>query len=309
MLVSKGMKKYILYIILFFAIVTSIDFCYGKVSDYMYAHSKGGMSKQIYDLCMKNQYDVIIMGSSRAHYHYDPQIIGDSLGMSCYNAGYDGNGIILMYGFYKMITNRYTPKLIIYDVEQLFDIYEYENDNNSTRYLSGLKPFYNQPGVSQIFKVVSLEEFYKANSSLCRYNSNTIPLILDCLKARHMDNRGYSPLVGTFDYEPESKEGMSAMVLDSLKMYYMRNLFHDVSDKNIPMIVVASPRYGTSSSDVFLPIKSLCEEYNIPFVDFYSDSLFMSHREWFKEPVHLNEKGAHEYSILVSEEVKKYIDK
>lgn len=131
----------------------------------------------------------------RANHHYDPQVIEDSLGLSCYNAGYDGNGIILMYGLYKLITNRYVPKLIIYDVEPLFDFYEYENDNNYTRYLTSLKPYYNQPGIAQIFKDVSREEYYKLYSGLCRYNSNAISLTVDYLKYRPIAANGYSPFM------------------------------------------------------------------------------------------------------------------
>ena len=64
--------------------------------DYMYFHAKGSSIREMNDVCLDNQYDVLIMGSSRAHHHYVPEIISDSLGLSCYNTGKDGNGIILV---------------------------------------------------------------------------------------------------------------------------------------------------------------------------------------------------------------------
>ena len=290
------MKKYIVYIVLFFAIVLAVDFGFGKGCDYLRAHAKGGETRQMYDLCMKDQYDILIMGSSRAHHHYVSQIIEDSLGMSCYNAGYDGNGIILMYGIYQMILNRYQPKLIIYDVEQAFDLYEYKPDNNCTRYLAAQKPYYNQPGIIQIFKDVSQEEYYKTYSGLCRYNSVTIPLMVDYIISRPMDAKGYSPMSGEMKKEPEKKERTEALTIDSLKLFYMNKFVKDVTERKIPLLVVVSPKYGAENSNALQPIKEICNTYNVPFLNYYTDPKFMMRREWFKEPMHLNEEGAREYT-------------
>lgn len=287
------MKKYIGHIVLFFAIVLAIDFGFGKACDYLNAHAKGGTTKQMYDLCMKDQYDILIMGSSRAHHHYVPQIIEDSLGMSCYNAGVDGNGIILMTGIYRMITQRYQPKLIIYDIEQAFDLFEYKADNNCTRYLAAQKPFYNQLGIGQIFKDVSKEEYYKTYSGLCRYNSISIPLFIDYLSFRPMDAKGYGPMSGKMEKEPEKKEANENPVIDSLKLQYMSGFIKDVSEKGIPLMIVVSPKYGAVESQSFEPIKKICCTYHVPFVDYYADQVFMTHKEWFKEPMHLNDEGAH----------------
>lgn len=293
------MKKYVLYIALFFAIVLAIDFGFGKACDYLNAHAKGGATKQMYDLCMKDQYDILIMGSSRAHHHYVPQIFEDSLGMSCYNAGVDGNGIILMTGIYRMITQRYRPKLIIYDVEKAFDLFEYKADNGCTRYLAAQKPFYNQPGIGQIFKDVSKEEYYKAHSGLCRYNSVSIPLLIDNLSFRPMDARGYSPMSGKMEKDPEKKETNEILIVDSLKLQYMCEFVKDVTEKDIPLIIVVSPKYGAVDSHDFEPIKEICDTYNVPFLDYYTDQEFMTHKEWFKEPMHLNDEGARRFTNCI----------
>ena len=300
------MKKYIVYIVLFFAIVLAVDFGFGKVCDYMNAHAKGGETKQMYDLCMKDQYDILIMGSSRAHHHYVPQIIEDSLGMSCYNAGYDGNGIILMYGIYQMIVNRYRPKLLIYDVEPAFDLYEYKPDCNCTRYLAAQRPYCNQRCISQIFKDVSIEEYYKSFSGLCRYNSVSLPLLFDYMAIRTMDFKGYAPLTGKMEGEPEKKGQGKSAAIDSLKISYMIKYINDVTEKNIPLLVVVSPKYGVVDSKDFQPIKDICEFYNVPFLDNYTDSEFVIHKELFKEPMHLNDSGANEYTKKMISYIEQY---
>lgn len=298
------MKKYITHIILFFAIVIAIDLCFGEICAYMNSHAKGGMTKQKYDLCLKDQYDVLIMGSSRAHRHYVPQIFEDTLGLSCYNAGYDGNGIILMYGIYQMIVNRYQPKMIIYDVENTFDLYEYKQDNNCTRYLAGLKPYYQQPGIMQIFKDVSYEEYYKVHSGLCRNNSTFIPMLIDCFKIRPMDVKGFSPMSGVMKKEPKAETTSASPVVDSLKMKYLRFFFEDVTYRGIPLLLVFSPKYGAFSSDDYQPIKSLCEEFDIPYIDYYANKELTSNKEWFREPMHLNESGATIFSGMIASNIK-----
>ena len=65
------MKKYITNILLFFAIVAMIDLCIGYFGDYLQAHAKGGVTMRINDIAMKDCHDVVVLGSSRAHHHYD----------------------------------------------------------------------------------------------------------------------------------------------------------------------------------------------------------------------------------------------
>lgn len=245
---------------------------------------------------MKDQYDVLVLGSSRAHHHYVPKIIEDSLGVTFYNAGYDGNGIIMMTGIYRMIIQRYQPKLIVYDVETDFDLFENKDDNNRTRYLAGLKPYYSQPGIPDIFKDVSNEEYYKMFSGLCRYNSVSVSLLMDCLTKRPMDNQGYSPLSGKMIEEPIKKKRVETPTTDSLKLQYMHDFIMDVSERGIPLILVASPKYGAVGSLDFEPIKEICDDYQVPFVDFYTDSVFMANKEWFKDREHLNDTGARIYT-------------
>lgn len=136
------MRRYITKILLFFLLVAALDFVFGKVCNYMFSHPKGGETKALQYLVNDCDKDILIMGSSRAHCHYDDKMIEDSLGISCYNAGVEGNGIIMMYGLYKLMKHK--PKIIIYDLEPSFDLMEYAEDQNNTRYVSILKFFFEQ---------------------------------------------------------------------------------------------------------------------------------------------------------------------
>ena len=43
-------------------------------------------------------------------------------------------------------------------------------------------------------------------------------------------------------------------------------------------------------------MKEIADKYGVKFLDSYADSVFMRHKEWFKEPMHLNQVGAREFS-------------
>lgn len=181
------MKKFIISILVFFAIVGLIDLGVGAFGGYLQEHSKGGTVRQFNDLVNKDKHDILILGSSRAHHHYDVPFMSDILGLDVYNAGLDGNGVVLADGILEMVLARYTPKVILFDVEPSFDIIVYGNDNNHVRYISNLKPYYKREGVSEIIKEVSMEEWYKVQSGMIRYNTKIINNLVDNIIDRGME--------------------------------------------------------------------------------------------------------------------------
>lgn len=108
------MKSFLGKVILLLVILICIDMIAGVVLDYVYQNAKGGMVFRDNFICNKLQTDVLLCGSSRCVHHYNPQIITDSIGLSCYNSGLDANGIILSYGRLLLTKRQMSPKLVIY---------------------------------------------------------------------------------------------------------------------------------------------------------------------------------------------------
>ena len=131
------MKKFLLKLALFFAALIVVDRALGMVFSYMGNHAKGGYIGHHKYVTDKTNEDILIFGSSRAIHHYNPQIITDSLGLTCYNCGQDGNGIVMQYGRWKMLSKHHLPKVIIYDIEPAFDMAV----NDNSRYIDRLKPY------------------------------------------------------------------------------------------------------------------------------------------------------------------------
>ena len=81
------MKRFIFKVALFFAIVAVVDMLVSFTGIYLQTHAKSGHTMRVNNLMMKDNHDVIIMGSSRAHHHYDTPFLSSALNMDVYNAG------------------------------------------------------------------------------------------------------------------------------------------------------------------------------------------------------------------------------
>ena len=297
------MKKYLLKIVLFFGIVAVVDFCFGKTCEWLQLHAKGGQMKCITQAALVQESDIIIMGSSRANHHYVSSVLADSLGLTVYNAGVDGNGIVLASGVYAMMTSRYTPKVIIYDVEPTFDINVYSEDGNNTRYIGGLRPYFANDKVRGIITRVDPVERYKEISSMFRYNSKIFDLLKDQFVVGGYVEDGFVPLQGKMTKEPEIKSDGKPTQTDEMKLEFMEEFVAELSKSNIHLIVTASPKYGAVSSEVFEPVKEICSRYGVEFWDYYCVPEFQK-LEYFKEQMHLNETGAKYYSAFLSQRLK-----
>lgn len=293
------MKKYLIKIALFFIAVAVVDVLFGLACQYMNNHSKGGGVKNRYYVCKESNEDVLVFGSSRAKHHYVPDIIEDSLEMTCYNTGEDGNGIIYCYGVLKMITQRYSPKLIIYDVSG-FDI---EVDDNM-KYLDLLKPYYYEPGIDSIFWTVEPKTRFMMLSNLYRYNTTCIRVIGNFVHPMPGYPKGYSPLSQTIDYEPEDQDRKVIMV-DSLKIQYFDKFIRLTKAKGITMVCCVSPFYKALQDDGrFEPIERLCHEQGVSFLYFGAEPDISGDKQFFKDRTHLNNSGARVYTSILMERIK-----
>ncbi len=282
------MKRFIGYIFLFFIALFIIDRLAGLCFDYLNSHAKGGDTANQYYICKQSDEDILIFGSSRANHHYVPSIIEDSLNMSCYNCGTDGNGILLHYGRYKLISERYTPKIIIYDLTDAFDILP----NDNLKYLEQLKQYHDEANLIELFDDVSVTERYKLYSKLYQYNTKFIQMLGDNIKPQQQTVQGYKPLLHVMDYEPDNRRMGTNTETDSIKLKYLEKFIIDTKQKGIKLVFIISPYYRACSSDSYKPAKMLTEKYDVPLWDFYADKRYNTSKDYFSDSSHLNDTGA-----------------
>lgn len=301
------MKKFLLRILLITIIIFVTDQSSGYIFKFMQHHSKGGNTGRTEYIVNNMNEDILIFGSSRAIHHYDPQIIEDSLQMSCYNCGRNGNGIIFSYGMYRLFKNRYTPKCIIYDIFDDFDLIK----GNNEKYLDWLRNYYNKPGIDSIFINVNKNEKCKMISQMRRYNYTFIQIVSDYISPKQSYIKGYKPLSGTIKYEPIEidKESNKSIQYDDLKLKYFKLLIKDCKEKGTKLIFMVSPKYKGEKKQSYEAIIQLAKEENIPFFYHYNDNEISTNKKNFEDSMHMNKYGAEKYTKKIINEIRPYLKK
>lgn len=301
------MKKFVCKVGLFFLLIAIVDIVFGYTMGAITIRIDiGGAGRDNY-ICEKMTDDVLIFGSSRAEHHYNAQMISDSLGVSCYNAGEDGCGIILAYGRLLMILERYTPKTIIYEVTPAFD---YLNGEDNLKYLYRLKQRYDMPGVDSIFWNVDPTERYKMTSGMYRHNTSFLQNLIVYFFRISTDNgvKGFRPFYEEMDTmkiktdkkDYDSKEGY---IYDSTKIHYINKFLEKTKD--IKLVFVVSPMWYGQDTLVLEPIKQICEKRNTYIIDFSNNPKYVHHNEFYKDGGHLNARGADEFTKDLIIELRK----
>lgn len=301
------MKKLLIKLSILAILFVAIDWAIGKTISSISIKAIGGDTGRHNEIANHTTADIILFGSSRCIHHYNPYIISDSLGLSCYNAGQDGNGILMLYPYYKMLSSRYHPKLIIYDL-CFFDVGEDEH----SKYIEWLRQFYGRPEVDSVVWDINPNERYKMMCKAYRYNGKGLQVIADAVHPMSQSYRGFKPLFGSIKYTPEDEDTSKYTIqkpIDPLKEKYLVRLIKDCQKNKTRLVFMVSPTYGrVQRFEYYNAISTLCQKYNVPFFYNENNRRFILNKKLFQDKVHLNNTGATEYTKLVVKEIKQLYD-
>ncbi len=231
-------------------------------------------------------------------------ILQDSLHLSSYNAGRDGEFILYHYCIFKNILVRKDVKVIVFDLHpQEFEI------NLGYDALSELLPFYNShKEIRSMLNLRSKFEKYNAISNLYRYNSLISTIIINnVIPKKDSSLKGYLPLYSQLRDTVLDGNIPGNTNLDSLKVNLFKTLLSEAKKSRVKMFVFVSPLFQKKgiTPESIIVAKHLCSEYNVPFYDFSQSAFFMTHAKCFADINHLNNLGAGIYSELVVNALKR----
>ena len=296
------MKRFIIYTFIFLGIITILDIAIGNSLSYLSRHAKGGETARSNYICNQTSEDILIFGSSRAAHHYNSQIIEDSTEFSCFNCGQMGNGIILNYGRFLMITERYHPKMIIYDVTTGLDMIVSEDNH---KYLGWLYPYYDRIGIKEIFQSVDKNSNYKMTSRLFRHNSRFIRTIVDYYHPiQESDIKGYLPMPPKKPSKiiPVGKPSENDYTIDSLKIFYL-NQFVKLC-KGTKLVFAISPIWNGMSEKTMEPVIDFCQENKIELWNYANDSNYVHQQDLFCDGSHLSPEGADKFTLDIVKQIR-----
>lgn len=285
------------------------DFLLGHLLRHFYFLEKSGDNYRMIQSIEHTTADVLIFGSSRATRHYNPAILGDSLNMTCYNTGKDGQDMLYCTAIQKCILSRYTPRLVILDIRRgEFRKYTYDR-------LSVLLPFYRDyPQLEPYIRLMGPFEKIKLLSSVYPFNSAFLAILITNTSynaSNRQDDRGFIPLHREWDKPLSLAPSIvtTGNPLDSARINAFRSFVNECNRKNIPLAVVCSPYYSLPANpdSSLILAKEICSEHHVLFLDLSQEQKYLDHPEWFQDIQHLNSHGASVFSTEILEAIRNHL--
>ncbi len=299
----QEVKKVLVGFVSIIVLLVVVDWAVGTWSEKMYYTSKYGMYRRQIYVIKEAKEDILIMGSSRAAHHYVPEIIEDSLGMTCYNAGSDGECIYYHYCLLSaMIERGAKPKIVIYEVMNLDAEISRGASFTLEAAMDRLAPHYGEyHDIDSLFALNGRKECLKLLSKTYRYNSKLVQTI-KCNYIPWPEDRGYEALKGNMDVELYKKDSVSRLSIqketvkiEERKLEYMERFIRLCKKNNIALVLCYSPYFHNTPTKGVFKIQEVADKYNVPFHKFATDKEFDT-PELFKDEMHLNDKGAKKYT-------------
>lgn len=252
----------------------------------------------IINKAINDKSEILILGSSTAQSHYDPETISGQTKLRSFNAGIGGYGILLNYAVLNERIKKNAPDIVILDIAPnvIADPKKYDK-------LSALSPYYNK--YNSFREILDLEKNnYTTLFSIksLEYNSVLYAIARSKVKSQKIDNKGFYPLNKTITEPFENVMELSNYCGDSIQILYFKKIIKLCNAKMIKLFVLISPEYKPYDPDkkIINVYAKICKNENIIFFDFSENEEFTNNASFFSDQIHLNKYGADCYSKIVA---------
>lgn len=276
----------------FFILVFILDMALGGLFKQFYFKQRSGWEFRTKYAIENTQADILIFGASRAQQQYNPVFFEERMLQSCYNVGRDGEPIFYYYAVLKSVLKRYSPKMIILDIENGV----FKESQSSYDKLSILLPFYkDHPELRSIIELRSPYEKLKLQSKVYPYNSLLFKIALGNITVNKNDDiKGYVPLKRSWNEPIRTVDLSNKYQLDTNKINFYKAFINDCNKAQVKLYIVCSPYFlhliGNDAS--ILLAKQIADDKNVDFLDFSRDESFLKDSKLFDDSVHVNINGS-----------------
>ncbi len=259
---------------------------------------------------------IVICGSSRAVYHFDPILLEKQLNKSAFNLGVNGHSFKLqnLRNDLFLEKNR-LPQLIIYSVDArtLATNKELYNPDQFLPYLlwnSKMETTINCYETYNWFDYkIPLIRFYGKFTALKTIYSLSLHSKINPI----LRIKGYkgNEAVWNNDFEKAKiKLGKYKTDINASLKSDFEKFIQNYQSKKIKIVLIYSPEYidgqkfiinRNESVDIF---KSFAKKYNLLYLDFAKDSICLD-KKYFYNASHLNKTGAELFTSKVADTIQK----
>jgi hypothetical protein len=253
--------------------------------------------------------EIVISGSSRAVYHYDPRIIEAYAKEKTVNIGRDGTKLDEQLALLKTyLKHNRKPEYVIQNLDS-FSLRANDGVTDPLQYMAWL----DEPDLYQ--NVLSHRRYFRIYHYLPLLGiirEGAVQPAIEGLFGSSIqagdDVAGYHPQNldwnGEFERFKEQHPSGVQWPIDAQGLDTLRDMLELCQHEGIQLILVYSPEYIESQvltknrTDIFAAFHALAAEFQAPFWDYSSDPMCRD-RTYFYNSQHLNQNGATLFSQKV----------
>ena len=297
------MRKKIIFIGIIVGIVVGCDWLVGAVTKdaILNVRDVGTNQTNTVQAFFKRTADVLILGPSTANHHYDCKILEDSLGMTCYNAGRDGQNIVYSDMVLEGFLTRCTPKIVILDITYPSLADDWMSALNQFNCYYGLL----KPIDDIIDSIGGPIDKIKRKSNIYRYNKTWEWLLNSLVAEEKKGLNGFRPMKKNDNAKFYSKEGFRPFTINNECKKYFNRIISICKKNCIEVVVASSPSMSVSKGNFIDYVQTFCNKHEIPFYNWNGDTAYTKHSDLFYDIDHLNYEGA---NLFTKDFVKRYKD-
>ncbi|NLT35669.1 MAG: hypothetical protein GXX83_07200 [Gaiellales bacterium] len=313
------MKRFLTHVLVFAALLLALSL----VLDW--AVSSGIRKSQWNDFAEWNdmvsgaaESDILVLGSSRAWVHFSPKIIGERLGMTCYNLGIDGYPLDMQLARYAIYREHAAKPRVIVQQLDMFSLGLRDDIYGARQFL----PYFNEAPLRQALRRYTYFAWYDYLLPLIRYRGH-----------REVVQRGFAELLGLEHYTTPNRRGYLGVERewsDDLAAFRKANpegetqeifssnvdaleeLLTDCAREGIQVVLCYPPEYYQARDiilnreEVFALYRDIARRHGVEFLDYSTDPM-CNDTTYFYNSQHLNKQGAELFSAQFAERLAQLV--
>jgi hypothetical protein len=299
-------KKTITYFILITLILFGLRYLHYKG---LLRQTSGYYGKYNTAFINKNDFNLLILGSSRAEMHYNTKIIDSLTGLNSFNLSLAGATPQVAFAALKAyLLNSKAPEYLIYEIDYHFLKYKSTEVKEFNNYF----PFLSNPELRVQFNKIDprIDHFYLnpyysfpfmgfKNLSTSLHGWLNIPNQIDSLYYKGYFKESLRPSLKFARTDPYFS------YFDITNRNYLDSIITICKQNKTQLSLVSSPIFAGGIVDlknkkqIILQINNIAKSNQIHYFDLSSLS-FCNQRNLFIDHYHMNYLGAYKYSLLFS---------
>ena len=263
--------------------------------------------------------DIIISGSSRATYHFDPRIIAQTSGLRAFNIGKVGSQTDVELGVLRAyLEHNRKPKLVVQSLDA-FTFITTQEVYQPAMYV----PYLDDPVVLKMMQMADPSLVKGRFIPLYDYTVEDMNFTwwvgvrgLAGINPRQTYYGGFMPRDRSWtndfaQFRAGNPHGVS-FAIEPRGIKVLEDLILLCKQNGIQLVFVYSPEYApmqrmtNDRSQIFAEFKKLSEQYGIPFWD-YSNWEYANDTDMFYNSQHLNARGAETFSSQFAQQLTRYM--